>query len=69
VRLQGGKHFTWTNAVCAGHPQMADRLARQTSAQLINEYGFAFLNQYLKQMLSSLLTGPGMGLPISRHEP
>jgi hypothetical protein len=62
VKLQGGNHFTWTNAVCVGQPLVASCLAAMPYAAVIDDYGFAFLNTYLKYDSDSLLAGSGAGL-------
>lgn len=62
ARLFGGNHFTWTNAVCAGYATVTACLKSDRTAQLIDEYGIAFLDKYLKGHSQPLLTGKGPGL-------
>jgi predicted dienelactone hydrolase len=62
VRLRDGNHFTWTDVLCAGEKTVASCIAAKPNAQLINAYGFAFLDTYLKGKDSPLLTGAGSGL-------
>ena len=68
MKLRGGNHFTWTNAICAGHKMVADCLAATPSAVLINDYGFAFLDTYLRHQSSSLLMGNGSGLSAYAYQ-
>jgi hypothetical protein len=60
--LFGGNHFTWTNAVCAGTGTTARCLQSSATARLIDGYGIAFLDRYLKGEESPVLTGSGAGL-------
>jgi len=62
VKLRGGNHFTWTNILCAGEKTVANCLVDKPDVQLINAYGMAFLDRYLKQQSNSLLSSDGSGL-------
>ena len=62
VRLYGGSHLSWTNAVCAGYRVVAACLKSDQAAQLIDEYGIAFFEKYLKGRNQPLLEGRGPGL-------
>lgn len=58
-------HLGWTNLACQqlGAPSVSACLADPAAnTSLINNYGFAFLDQYLKGKGSPLLTGTGAGL-------
>jgi hypothetical protein len=69
VKLQGGKHFTWRIAVCMGQPLVASCLAAMPNAELIDDYGFAFLNTSLKHHSDLLLAGSGAGLAAYAAQP
>ena len=62
VKLNGGTHFEWTNLVCAGTPDVATCLAARPNAALINRYGIAFLDLFLKGKPDTLLKSVGRGL-------
>jgi len=68
MKLRGGNHFTWTNILCAGEKTVANCLAAKPDAQQINAYGTAFLDKYLKQQNSPLLTGNGSGLSAYHYQ-
>jgi len=69
VKLRGGNHFTWTNAVCANYPRIADCLQSKPEAQLIDEYGIAFFDAYLKGKPQPLLSVPNLELSAYLHQP
>lgn len=56
VELIGGTHFEWTNLLCAGKKTSAECISGNTNAQLINRYGIAFFDTYLKGRSSAVLT-------------
>ncbi|MBV8366579.1 MAG: alpha/beta fold hydrolase [Candidatus Eremiobacteraeota bacterium] len=60
--LLGGNHFTWTNAVCANAGTTQHCLDSSASARLIDDYGIAFFDFYLKGRSQPLLWGSGRGL-------
>lgn len=62
VKLRGGTHFEWTNFLCLGDATIEDCLNTSENARLINAYGFAFLDRYLKDKESPLLLSNGEGL-------
>ncbi len=68
VKLRGGSHFEWTNLLCAGQKTISNCLVAKSNAQLINAYGIAFLDTYLKHESSPLLTGDGSGLSAYVYE-
>jgi predicted dienelactone hydrolase len=68
VKLRGGNHFTWTDILCAKEKTVANCIADKPEAQIINDYGFAFLNTYLKGQDAPLLTGAGMGLAAYTYQ-
>ena len=62
VKLRGGTHFEWTNLLCVGDATVETCLNTSANARLINAYGFAFLDRYLKDKESPLLVSDGEGL-------
>jgi predicted dienelactone hydrolase len=68
VKLHGGSHITWTNATCSGESTVAGCLAAAANAELIDAYGIAFLNLYLKHQRSALLTSNGAGLSAYAYQ-
>ena len=48
TKLRAGHHFIWTNLQCAGENSVAACLRMRPEAKLINAYGLAFLDYYLK---------------------
>jgi predicted dienelactone hydrolase len=69
VKLRGGSHFEWTNVLCAGQQTVDGCMTAEPNARLIDAYGFAFLNAYLKGEASPLLTGTGTGLSAYAAQP
>jgi predicted dienelactone hydrolase len=69
VKLRGGNHFTWSNAVCAGYKVVADCLQAKPSAALIDEYGIAFFEQYLKGKTQPALTQDNSALSKFEFQP
>lgn len=68
LTLAGGTHFEWTNMVCSGTPDVAACLKGRPNARLINRYGIAFLDRYLKGKTGEALTAPARGLAAYRFE-
>jgi predicted dienelactone hydrolase len=66
VKLTDGTHLEWTNLACAGQPNVAACLNARPNARLIDRYGIAFLDRYLKDKSGKLLTAPGRGLSAYR---
>ncbi|MFN0301657.1 MAG: alpha/beta hydrolase family protein [Burkholderiales bacterium] len=64
VELFLGSHFEWTNVVCLSTQTIANCLQTRSNAALINAYGFAFFDVYLKGRDNGLLAGPGAGLRV-----
>lgn len=62
VKLKGGNHFIWTNLQCSGQTSVRNCINSKPEAKLINDYGIAFLEKYLKGKNSTLLSGKGTGL-------
>ena len=60
--LVGGSHLEWTNFVCLGTGTIQGCLQSKANAALIDAYGIAFLDQYLKGVSQPILTGNGSGL-------
>ena len=69
VKLLGGNHFTWTNAVCYKLLVLADCLQSRPEAQLINEYAFAFFDHYLKGIAEPVLATPNSALAGFQYQP
>ena len=69
VKLRGGSHFTWTNAVCAKEPVVADCVQSKPEAGLIDAYGIAFFDEYLKGLSQPLLTSPNLDLSKYLDQP
>ncbi len=66
--LRAATHFEWTNTACVSAPKVADCLSRDPNAQLIVDYGTAFLDQYLKGVDQPLLGSAGDGLAEYRAD-
>jgi hypothetical protein len=62
VKLRRGTHFEWTNFLCSGQPNVTECLAARANAGLIDRYGIAFLDRYLKNKPSAGLAAGGAGL-------
>ncbi|MFN0165278.1 MAG: alpha/beta hydrolase family protein [Bryobacteraceae bacterium] len=69
AELHAATHFAWTDMLCAKAGSVANCLNSVLNAQLIDAYGFAFLDYYLKQEPKPLLWGNGPGLAEYRHDP
>jgi predicted dienelactone hydrolase len=61
VELKAGGHFEWTNLVCGSAP-VPNCLGSKANARLIDEYGIAFLDRYLKNDSAPLERLNGRGL-------
>jgi hypothetical protein len=68
LRLRTGSHLVWSNALGRGR-NVADTLAQKPEARLIDDYGIAFLDRYLKGLDRPILTQPNPDLAIYRHDP
>jgi dienelactone hydrolase len=62
AQLRGGTHFEWTNLLCIGTSTTSQCLKGRPNARLINTYGIAFLNSYLKRQTEALQRLDGAGL-------
>lgn len=69
VELKTGGHFDWTNLIGRGDKTIAETLQTKTNAQLINAYGMAFLDKYLKGIDSGFLARPNEQLKLYEHMP
>ena len=69
VKLRGGNHFTWTNAVCANTSTIAECLQTKTEAQLIDDYGIAFFDFYLKGTAQPQLRSGNAALAAFQDQP
>ncbi len=69
VKLKRGTHFEWTNLLCAGDANVAQCLTQKPNANLIDRYGIAFLDRYLKGKPSADLDSEAAGLSRYLHEP
>lgn len=61
AKLRGGAHFVWTNTVCRDVTTIAQCLAK-ANPSLVDAYGIAFFDRYLKCESTPLLGGNGAGL-------
>ena len=68
VKLRGGTHLEWVNLLCSGQPTVVACLKAKPNAYLIDRYGIEFLDRYLKNKPSALLSGKGAGLEVYRFE-
>jgi dienelactone hydrolase len=69
LELKGGNHFEWTNLVCLGKKTIASCLESKANARLIDDYGIAFLDAYLKGDARALARLGGSGAAAYRHDP
>jgi predicted dienelactone hydrolase len=63
VELKGGGHFEWTNLACGSDP-VARCLSSKSNPRLIDEYGIAFFDRYLKDDGAALSRLEGKGLAV-----
>jgi dienelactone hydrolase len=68
AELSGVGHLAWTNGTCNSAGTVAACLATSSIAQLIDQYGFAFLDRFVLGTPEPLLWGAGAGLANYRHE-
>lgn len=68
VKLNGGTHFEWTNAVCAGTPDVPACLKARPNAASIVRYAVDFLDRHLKGRPGERLDAPARGLAAYRFE-
>jgi predicted dienelactone hydrolase len=69
VKLFNGDHLTWTNAICANIPTITDCLQTKREAKLIDAYGIAFFDNYLKGKPQTLLTTDNNALASFQYQP
>ena len=62
VKLRGGNHSEWTNAVCGSHTTVANCLMISTNAALITSYTIAFFERTLGGGEPAILTDPDPAL-------
>jgi len=62
AQLRNGTHFEWTNLLCIGAGTISRCLDSRPNARLINTYGIAFLDGYLKGQRQPLERLDGSGL-------
>jgi len=48
MELKGGTHFAWTDLVCFGSSTVSTCLIAKPNARMIDSYGIAFFDEYLK---------------------
>jgi predicted dienelactone hydrolase len=48
IVLKRAGHFEWTNASCSSYSFISSCLATEENVRFINNYGFAFLDKYVK---------------------
>ena len=68
VELRGGNHFEWTNLLCGGEKTVAGCLRSKTNARIIDDYGIAFLNEYLKGENEELLLRKSPNVATYEHD-
>lgn len=68
VKLRGGTHVEWTNLACLGTASVAECLKARGNAGLINRYVVEFLDRYLKDVPSAMLSSEGRGLEAYWYE-
>ncbi|MBV8221914.1 MAG: alpha/beta fold hydrolase [Candidatus Eremiobacteraeota bacterium] len=69
AKLFRGSHLSWTNFVCAGTQTTSDCLRSSATARLIDAYGIAFLDEYLKGRKEAILTSQGVGFATYYSKP
>jgi len=69
AKLRAGNHFMWTNVQCANAVNVGTCLRTHPEAALINRYGIAFLDRYLKDRPQPLLEAPAPALSAYFHQP
>ncbi len=69
AKLNGGTHFEWTNLLCWGESNVAACLADRPNARVIDLYGIAFLDRYLKDKAAPELDSKGAELNRYRRDP
>lgn len=60
--LADGDHFDWTNSMCQNYANIKECVGNNRTVQAINAYGVAFLNRYLKNISSPVLTSTASAL-------
>jgi predicted dienelactone hydrolase len=68
VKLDGATHLDWTNLACAGTRDVPSCLQERPNVAMIDRYGIAFFDRYLKGRAGELLDSPGRGLSAYRFE-
>jgi predicted dienelactone hydrolase len=68
AELRAASHFVWSNVACTKTSSVQACLALPNPS-LIDAYGIAFLDRYLKGQVSPLLAGNGAGLFAWQHAP
>ena len=69
AKLNGGTHFEWTNLVCVGESNVAACLNDKPNARLIDLYGIAFFDRYLKGKHAPELDSKGAELNRYQRDP
>jgi len=62
LKLRGGDHFTWTNAVCGSHTTVTSCLTVSTNAALITNYAIAFFEKTIGDEDPAILGNPDPAL-------
>jgi len=68
AELVGGTHYVWTNAGC-GSATSVQACLTEPDPVMVDAYGIAFFDRYLKSQRSPLLGGNGFGLADWEHAP
>ena len=69
AELNNASHLLWTNITCIVPNSVSKCLSTLPEAALIDRYGFAFLDYYIKGQSEPILWGNGFGLVDYRHTP
>jgi predicted dienelactone hydrolase len=67
VEFKGAGHLDWSNLVCLFHKYIPGCAASVATPRLINSYGIAFLNRYIKGTSEPILDQPDSQLADLRH--
>lgn len=68
MEVKGAGHLAWSNLACLFHNYVPSCAANVATPRLINSYGIAFLDHYLKGMSEPILDKPNPALADLRHQ-
>ncbi|HVO87250.1 MAG TPA: hypothetical protein VMV45_01815 [Casimicrobiaceae bacterium] len=69
AELFGGTHYVWSNLGCGDTPSVQACLVMQPDPRMVDLYGIAFLDRYLKGLRTPILNGNGAGLADWEQQP